>query len=505
MSATEGLPPVPDAVPKGLDQHDEDRRQLAELGYESHFDRAMSLWANFSLGFTYLSPVVGIYSLFAVSIATAGPPAMWSVVIAGIGQFLVALVFAEVVSQFPIAGGVYIWARRLIGRRYAWMTGWIYAWALLFTIAGVAYGAGPFAASLFGVDVTTGWVVGCGLVILGITGVINFTGTKNLSRAAQIGFVAEITGAFVIGLYLLLFERENDFGIFFDSFGTQGDGTYVGAFLAAALIGLYQYYGFEACGDVAEEVPDPGRRIPKAMQYTVIVGGIVAILVYIGYAMAIPSIESVISGEDADPISAILSSAFGTVGSKIFLIIVLVSFLSCVLSLQAAASRAIYAYGRDDMVFASGWLGRFSPSLGIPPGALTVAILIPGVVIVGSLISEDALVRIISFAVLGIYIAFQLVVLAALIARARGWKPAGKWSLGRWGWPVNIAALIYGVSASINVAWPRTPDVPWYDNWIVILGTVVVVGIGTIYMVLAKPYGKSNAPAGDAVPSSAKS
>lgn len=497
MSATEGIP-VPHALPEGI-EHDEDRRRLAELGYESHFDRAMSLWANFSLGFTYLSPVVGVYSLFAVALITAGPPSMWSLVIAGVGQFLVALVFAEVVSQFPIAGGVYSWARRLIGKRYAWLTGWIYAWAVLFTIAGVAYGAGPFAASLFGVEATTGWVVGCGVLILAITGMINFSGTRNLSRAVQVGFLAEITGALIIGLYLILFQRENDFGIFVDGFGTQGDGTYLGAFLAAGLIGLYQYYGFEACGDVAEEVPDPGRRIPKAMQYTVLVGGVVAILVFIGYALAIPDMNAVIDGEQADPISAILVSAFGTGGAKVFLVIVLISFLSCVLSLQAAASRAIYSYGRDNMVFGSRWLGRFSPTLHVPPGSLTVAILIPALVVVGSLISEDALVRIISFAVLGIYIAFQMVVLAALIARIRGWKPSGKWSMGRWGWAVNIIALIYGVSASINVAWPRTPDVPWYDNWIVILGTVVVVGLGVLYMVLAKPWGRSTAPAGDAV------
>ena len=73
---------------------------------------------------------------------------IWWLVIVGIGQFLVALVFGEVVSQFPVAGGVYPWARRLWGRRWAWMTGWVYLIALLVTIAGVVYGAGPYLALL---------------------------------------------------------------------------------------------------------------------------------------------------------------------------------------------------------------------------------------------------------------------------------------------------------------------------------------------------------------------
>jgi amino acid transporter len=324
-------------------QHDEDTAQLAALGYTSQFKRKMSLWANVSLGFTYLSPVVGVYSLFAFALATGGPPMIWSFVIVGCGQLLVALVFGEVVSQYPIAGGVYPWARRLWGRRYAWLTGWVYAWALLITVASVAYGAGAFAATLLDVEGGVNFTIGTALVIIAIASAVNFSGTKNLSRAATAGFVAEIVGALIVGLYLILFEREHGPGVFFDSFGSAGEGTYIGAFLAAGLIGLYQFYGFEACGDLAEEVPDPGRRIPKAMMLTILVGGVAAVFVVIGYVLAVPDIDAVVAGENTDPIGEVLASAFGSVGSKIVLIVVLISFFSCTLSLQAAASRLIYA------------------------------------------------------------------------------------------------------------------------------------------------------------------
>ena len=62
-----------------------------------------------------------------------------------------------------------------------------------------------------------------------------------------------------------------------------------------------------------------------------------------------------------------------------------------------------------------------------------------------------------------------MVVLAALRARIKGWVPAGKYRLGRWAMPVNVGALVYGVAAIINICWPRTPDAPWYDNYIVLL------------------------------------
>ena len=41
---------------------------------------------------------------------------------------------------------------------------------------------------------------------------------------------------------------------------------------------------------------------------------------------------------------------------------------------------------------------------------------------------------------------------------------------------------------------------PWYDNYVVILSGTLVVGIGLVYMLIAKPFGNSDAPAGDAVP-----
>lgn len=483
-----------------MNDSDRDADQLAQLGYTSEFRRDMSPWANFSLGFTYLSPVVGIYTVFAFALATAGPPMIWSLVIVGVGQLLVALIFSEIVAQYPVAGGVYPWARRLWGRRYAWMTGWIYLVALLTTISSVVYGAGFYVAPAFGIDATENTVVVCSLITLSLATAINFLGTKVLAKAAMIGFTAELVGALVVGGWLLIAHREHSFGVLFDTFGTAGEGSYFPAFAAAALIGIYQYYGFEACGDVAEEVPDPGTLIPKAMRRTIYIGGAAATFICLALVLSIADIPAVISGADPDPVTTTLSAAFGDVGSRIVLFVVLISFLSCAMSLQAAASRLAYSYGRDDMIAGSRWLKRFSPTLHVPPYALVLAAVVPAIIVIGSKISEDAVTKIVSFAALGIYLGFQMVVLAALRARLKGWVPSGKFTLGQWGLPVNVAALVYGVIAIINMCWPRTPEAPWYDNWLVALSGIVVVGLGLGYMLLHRSYDRSETPYDDAIP-----
>ncbi len=96
----------------------------------------------------------------------------------------------------------------------------------------------------------------------------NYSGTRTLARIARIGLAAELVGVIALGLYLLLFQREQPFSIFFDPLGAGGGDGYAGAFLAASLSGLFLFYGFEACGDVAEEVADPARQIPRAMILT---------------------------------------------------------------------------------------------------------------------------------------------------------------------------------------------------------------------------------------------
>jgi hypothetical protein len=52
----------------------------------------------------------------------------------------------------------------------------------------------------------------------------------------------------------------------------------------------------------------------------------------------------------------------------------------------------------------------------------------------------------------------------------------------------------------VNILWPRPQSAadPWYAVYGMAATTVGVVLIGAAYMVLARPYARGNAPAGDA-------
>jgi amino acid transporter len=478
---------TPADSPRGAEQE-----HLEVLGYSgTDFHRSMSLWSNIALGFTYLSPLVGVYSLWAYSLTLGGPPAVWWIVIVGTGQFLVALVFGEVVSQYPVAGGIYPWTRRLWGRKYSWIVSWVYIWAVIVTVTAVAEFGGGFAAALFGIEHTdvVGLVTAAGLLVVALA--VNFSGTHMLARVAKIGLVAELVGVVALGLYLLRFKRANSFSVFFDAMGAGGDRAYLITFLGAALSGLFLFYGFEACGDVAEEVDDASRRIPRARMLTILIGGVSGLMSYVGYVLAAPNLQAIVNGEDSDPIPSILEDALGLAGSKVFLVVALTAFISCVLSLQAAGSRLIYASARDRMLPMSGALSRMSVRHAVPTNALVVACVVPILVSVLVYFSPDLRPRITAFAVLGIYVSFQAVVLAALRQRLRGWRPAGNWNLGRWGLLVNVLALAYGIFAMILLIRPGSSGA-WLDDYIVAIGLGTVLVTGLLYLFIARPDRRSD-------------
>jgi amino acid transporter len=460
-----------------------DERQLARLGYRQQLSRSLGLFSNFAVGFTYLSPVVGVYSLFAYGLATGGPAYIWTMVPVAFGQFMVVFTFSEIASQYPLAGGIYQWSKRLIGPRYAFISGWLYTAALLVTVAAVAYVANLFAAPLFGWEISDTSTIIVAVVVIVFGGILNMLGIRRLAFLARAGVIVEIAGTLLLGVVLLFVDRKQPISVIFDTMGAGG-GNYLPAFLAAALASIWIFYGFEACGDIAEEVHDPSRKVPRAMMMTLAVGASVSFFVTLALILAVPDLGAVMSGADADPIGSILAATFGDTGSKVALALVLFAFVSCTIAIQGAAIRLVYSFARDGMVVGSRALSTVHPRWHMPPGAVAVAVAVPAVI---TLLPSATVPKIISFATVGIYLGFQSVVLASIIARSRGWRPSGSFSLGSWGMLVNVVALVYGVSAIIILAYYSSSSDVFFDRWLVPISTAIVFLIGLAYLVIVRP------------------
>ncbi|MEA2364368.1 MAG: hypothetical protein QOD71_3513 [Thermoleophilaceae bacterium] len=444
--------------------------------------REFSLWSIFALAFAFISPIVALYGIFTFSITTAGPAAWWGFFVVLAGQLLVALVFAELASRWPFEGSLYQWARRLIHEGFGWFTGWAYMWTLMITMTAVSYGAAGFIPVVLGTDPFTPGtqlVVAIGFVLFGT--LMNVVSRTTLKIFMGASIIAEVIGSLGIGTVLLFFHNEHGPGVLFESAGAGvGPGGYLwaGFFGAVAFIG-WAYVGFDTAASVAEEVNEPTRDVPKAIILSLVTVALVVSYSSLALILAIPDYGAVISGKVADPVADTISYQLGSGITKPLFVLFIVGFTASLIAIQTNCSRIMWAFARADVLPGSGYLKTLSPGARLPRGTVVTTCVIASVLLVATQ-SENLYLTLVSMATGGFYISFALPVAAALWVRLKGkWEP-GQFSLGRWGLLVVAAASVWSVFEYVNIAWPRSEGVPWYQDWAVFVMTGIVAALGVL-------------------------
>src|SRR6478736_1110662 len=214
---------------------DDDR--LNSLGYRPQLNRVLGQFANFSVAFTYLSPMVGIYSLFALGVAAGGPAYVWLTWIPVAGMLFVALVFGELASHYPVAGALYQYSKFSVGPRFGWFVGWFYGFALLITVAAVDTGVVGYVCALthnwFGWNLNPaghGTILVITLILLAIQLTVNITGARIMADVAKFGVYVEIVGTLGIAIILAIHGFHHGLGFLFSTQGAQHHATNAFAF-----------------------------------------------------------------------------------------------------------------------------------------------------------------------------------------------------------------------------------------------------------------------------------
>ena len=473
---------------------------LNEFGYTNKLKRSLGSFHTFAAGISYISVLTGTFQLSYFGISSGGPAYWWSWPLVFLGQLMVALTFAELASHYPIAGSVYNWAKRLGGQHVAWLAGWTMLLASIVSIAATALAYQktlPQIWSAFqiigdGSDPTTdaanGILLATALIVF--TTLVNAFGVKLMARINSAGVFIELFAAVLLILFLAVAATRGPEVVM----DTQGTGSsyptgYLGAFLVAGIASSYVMYGFDTAASLGEESVDPHRNAPRAILRSLIasfvLGGLIILLALMAARnLAAPELTSV-------GLQFVLTDALGPLIGRLFLVVVFVAITVCVLAVHTAAIRMAFAMARDNALPGGSKLARVSPRFQTP----VVPAVIIGVLAVALLLVNIGQAQIFSaitsLAVILIYIAYLLVTVPMLVARLRGtWsaqKQQGRFSLGRWGLPVNILAVLWGLAMTIDLAWPRKavynadPPYHWYLQWSAVLFVAVLLGGGFLY------------------------
>ena len=445
--------------------HEADVRDLEKFGYKQELRRALGVYSSFAVAFSYISPSTGIFTLFILGIALAGPFFWWSWPIVVVGQLIIALNFAEVSSHFPVAGSVYQWTKYLSNRTYSWFTGWIYLFAGVLTVAAVVATVPLVLIPLLnnmgmniGTDPDTNRNVAA-LVLLSTT-LLSIFGVRLVAIVNNTGVVFEILGMVVFALVLVLFYHHQSVAVFADT-SYLGTSNQTGTFLAAMFMSLFVIYGFDTASTLAEETKNPRREAPRAVIAAVIGAAIIGAIFLFAVVIAIPGdmskfVADTGAGKYPFPLVTIIEGNFPGWAANLYLFVVFAAIYVCCLAIQTSTIRLAFGMARDGKLPFGRQFNKVHPVLHTPIGTCIVIGVLAGL----PLIYYAGAATIAIGATGMIYLSYILGNIAILLARLRGWpREDAPFKLGQWGLVVNILGLVWGIAMEINFLWPRNAAV----------------------------------------------
>jgi urea carboxylase system permease len=503
LRARTGLPTDSSAASRGgfvsQNHHEHDVRDLAGFGYRQTLDRTLGGFSAFAAGFSYLSVLTGSSQLFHLGYAAGGPAFFWTWPAVLAGQFLVALCFAELSAKYPLSGGVYQWSKQVGGGAAGWMAGWVYLSCAVITLASVALALqttlpqiAPWFQLVGRADVRldasrNAVLIGC--VLIGLSTALNAFGVRLLSRVNNVGVAVEMLAA--VGLIALLaWHARRGPSVVFEAQGRGGGtalGYLAGPALAASVMATFVLYGFDTAGSLAEETDDPRRRAPRAILLAIGSVGLAGSLLVFTALRAAPDLNAPELSQGSGGLPFVVKQALGAALGTPFLIAAVFAIVVCTLTVHAAAVRLVFSMARDNHLPGSSALARVGAGTRSPAlPAVLIGVAAAGLLAV-NVDFPQVIETLASVAVVWANLAYLFVTVPMLAGRLRaGAAPepdrvAGGFSLGRWGLPVNAAAVAWGLLVVVNTGWPRTEI--YGDGWFGRTGALgptaamIVVGI----------------------------
>lgn len=413
-----------------------DDQDLLDAGYAPQLHRRIGFFGSFAVSFSVMSVLMGVFANYGYMLNKGGPFGIWTWLIVGVGQLLVALVFAEMAGRIPLTGALYNWNDKLGHPMVSWLVGWCTIFAFVIGAAGIIVVMMPPLQSLLGITFGTNTIRLLGIGILTMQFCINFIGVRFAAGLNRIAVIAELVALafFGFGLVFLAFTTGQSH-IEFLTTVPKTPIPYAPAFLMSTLLAAWTIFGFESPSELSEETINVKRVAPKSIILSVLSAVLLGFFFVVAITIAIPDLAVVTAAPD--PISTIMSHYMGTAATDLLLICVLLAMFACSLLNLTVAPRILFAIARDKKFFAHTFFTQIS-SHGIPLTA-TLFLTIVAVIVFLTMYGLSALF---ASAVVLLFIAYLATVLNFAIG-AKKLPPTKNFSLGVWHWPVVVLAVAW--------------------------------------------------------------
>ena len=272
----------------------------------------------------------GIYALVGEIVAVAGNLAPWSFLVASAMAGLTALSFAELSGRYPRAAGTALYVENGFGSvALARTVGLLVVLSGVVSSAALVNGMTGYAQVF--VDAPVALIIVCVIVVLSL---VALWGIEQSAWTAGVISVIEVGG--LIWIASLSVNHTEWSSVSWADYLPDGSATL--PILAGAVLSFYAYIGFEDMVEVAEEVRDVRRVLPRAILTTLVVTSVIYVLLLGAVLLAVG--PDFLAGADA-PLAAVHERLAGGQG-WVLGVIALLAIVNGALIQIIMASRVVY-------------------------------------------------------------------------------------------------------------------------------------------------------------------
>ncbi|KAJ3694091.1 hypothetical protein LUZ60_009571 [Juncus effusus] len=483
---------------------DADEARLHQLGYKQELKRGLSAASNFAISFATISVLVGITTTYNTGLRYGGPASMtigWLVV--SFFTSCVGLSMAEICSAYPTSGGLYYWSAKLAGKKWgpfgSWITGWFNIVALFAGTASVSFSMAQIIQVI--ILLSTGGANGGGYMaskylvtgfhglILVSQGIINSLPINYLAFFGNLGAIWNFLGIFVLMILIPTVATERaSMKFVFTEFNTDnGAGIHssVYIFVLGLLMSQYTLAGYDVSAHLVEETKKADQGAPIGIIASLGLAFVTGWAYLIAVTFAITDISYLLDVNNdaggyaiAEIFYLVFKNRYGSgTGGIICLGFVAVPLYLAGLTLMTSNSRMTYAFSRDGALPFSKVFHKINKQE-VPVNAVWLAVFIAFCIDLTSLGSQVAFQAMVSFATIGIYIAYALPIFFKVTLGRKSFV-RGPFHLGKFsvliGWISVLWVATITVLFSLPVAYPITEDTLNYAP--VAVGGVLIISI----------------------------
>jgi basic amino acid/polyamine antiporter, APA family len=212
----------------------------------------------------------GVFAAFSPAAQAAGTGLLVGLAIAAVVAYCNATASAQLAAQYPTSGGTYVYGREQLGEWWGFLAGWAFVVGKVASCAAMAL---TFAAYL----VPAGWLRPVAVAAVVALAAVNYRGVTRTAGVTRVLVTAVLLVLAVVVAAGLIGGAPSVAGL---SFGA-GAGDWYGVLQAGGLL-FFAFAGYARIATMGEEVRDPQRTIPRAIQLALAI----AVTIYAAVAVA---------------------------------------------------------------------------------------------------------------------------------------------------------------------------------------------------------------------------